>query len=514
MNGFTIFILGSVALIALLLILILMRLGGRSTPALAQKDRELEQVRRELAEAERRLAGEAEKASRVPVLEKEVLECRKSLDLARDGTRDLEVKLATALEAGRRLQESETSLRTDLDRLAADLKALQGRLETQMQARADLESQRATLAETLEQERRQADEKLALLSKARDEMTNQFKVLAEEIMARHGETFSRQNNEQIDAILKPLRERMGEFQQALQAAHTETLLDRNTLAEQIRSLVESSAAMSSETQNLTRALKGEAQVQGAWGEMILATILEKSGLREGEEFLTQESHTAEDGTRVRPDVIVNLPAGEKIIIDSKVSLTAFEAYVNAGTEPERAAALLRHLQSIKAHIRELGAKEYHLAAGSRLDYVLMFVPIEGALAVAIQADAELTSVAAECNVAIATPTTLMIALRTVANVWKVERRNKNAEQIASRAGLLYDKFCGLLKDLGEIGRHLGSTRDAYDEAMRKLTEGRGNLVFHVAQLKILGAKAAKTLPANLVADPEGPADPVETLSET
>jgi len=513
MNGFTLFILAAVGLIAVLLVLILLRLGAKPTPALDQKDRELEQARRDLADAERRLAGEAEKASRVPVLEREVLDCRKSLDLAREGALDLEVKLATALEAGRRLQESDKNLRLDLDKLGAELKALQARLETQMQAKADLEAQRATLAETLEQERRQAEEKLDLLTKAREEMTNRFKVLAEEVMARHGETFSRQNSEQIDGLLKPLRERMGEFQKALQDAHTETLLDRNTLAEQIRGLVESSAVMSSETQNLTRALKGEAQVQGAWGEMILATILEKSGLREGEEFLTQESHTAEDGTRVRPDVIVNLPAGEKIIIDSKVSLTAFEAYVNAGSEPERAAALIRHLQSIKAHIRELGAKEYHLAAGSRLDYVLMFIPIEGALAVAIQADAELTSVAAECNVAIATPTTLMIALRTVANVWKVERRNKNAEQIASRAGLLYDKFCGLAKDLGEIGRHLGNSRDAYDEAMRKLTEGRGNLVFHVDQLKILGAKTAKTLPASLLADPEGPAEGVETLSE-
>jgi DNA recombination protein RmuC len=260
--------------------------------------------------------------------------------------------------------------------------------------------------------------------------------------------------------------------------------------------------MSAETRNLTRALKGEAQVQGAWGEMILATILEKSGLREGEEYLAQQSLTAEDGSRLRPDVIVNLPGGEKIIIDSKVSLTAFQDLVGA-PDAERAGALQRHLVSMRTHIRELGGKAYHSAVG-RLDYVLMFVPIEGALAVAIQADPELTALAAEANVAIATPTTLMIALRTVANVWKVERRNENAEAIAARAGHLYDKFSGFVADMGNIAKYLGQTRAAYDEAMNKLAMGRGNLVTQAEQLKALGAKTAKTLPGFLTAEELAP----------
>jgi len=382
------------------------------------------------------------------------------------------------------------------------------RLEAGLRQGRDLldaaRSENARLQETLAQERRQTDAKLALLTEARARMGNEFKALAEEIMARHGDSFSRQNKEQIDGILAPLRDKMAEFQQGLQAAHIESMKDRTTLAEQIRSLTASSAAMSTETQNLTRALKGEAQVQGAWGEMILSTILEKSGLREGEEYLAQESHTAEDGTRLRTDVIVNLPGGEKIIIDSKVSLNAFKDFANAALEPERAAALQRHLASMRGHIRTLGGKDYQIAAGSRLDYVLMFVPIEGALAAAVQADPELTSLAAEVNVAIATPTTLMIALRTVANVWKVERRNKNAEAIAARAGLLYDKFCGFAGDLMNLGRHLSQTRTAFDEAMNKLSVGKGSLVTQAEHLKALGAKTSKALPDALLAEQEQP----------
>ena len=418
--------------------------------------------------------------------------------------------LATRTEKVASLQDSEASLRRGLDKMEGERNAVQAKLDAALEGKAAVEAGQARLTETLEQERRQSEEKLKLLSEAREQMANEFKVLAEEVMFRHGETFSKQNKEQIDAVLTPLRDKMTEFQQGLQVAHDESLKDRTVLAEQIRNLTETSAVMSNETQNLTRALKGEAQVQGAWGEMILGTILEKSGLREGEEYVAQESHTAEDGTRVRPDVIVNLPAGEKIIIDSKVSLKAFEDYVNAGTEADRSSSLQRHLTSMKTHIRALGSKEYHLAAGSRLDYVLMFVPIEGALAAAIQADADLTSLAAECNVAIATPTTLMIALRTVANVWKVERRNKNAEAIADRAGLLYDKFCGFVEDLANIKKHLGKTTDAYDAAMSKLTLGRGNLLAQVGMLRDLGARASKTLRNAQPRDQENEVEAVES----
>jgi len=435
--------LAAALLVVLLLVLILRRLPAQAA---------LETLRAGKAEAERRLAAEAQKAARVPVLEAECL-------------------------------------------------ALRGRLEAALREQAGRDAEAARLAETLAQERRQGAEKLALLAAAREQMSREFKVLAEEVMARHGATFSRQNREQIDGVLAPLRDKLAEFQQGLALAHTESVKERTVLAEQIRALSANSTAMAGETRSLARALKGDAQVQGAWGEMILSTILEKSGLREGEEYLTQESHTTEGGARLRPDVIVNLPGGEKIVIDSKVSLTAFQELVSAA-EPERAGALQRHLASMRAHIRELAGKEYHASVGL-LDYVLMFVPIEGALAVAIQADAQLTTLAAEGNVAIATPTTLMIALRTVANVWQVERRNRNAEAIAARAGHLYDKFAGFVDDMANIAKYLGQTRSAYDDAMAKLSMGRGNLVNQAEQLKALGARTSKALPDPLLAERGG-----------
>ena len=370
---------------------------------------------------------------------------------------------------------------------------------------ADYATKLAAAEEKLEQELKQASEKLALLTEARGSMTNEFKVLAESVMARHGEAFTKQNKEQVEGILKPLQEKLFEFQQGLQVAQNETVKDRATLAEHIRHLTEASAKMTNETQNLTRALKGKAQTQGAWGEMILSTILERSGLREGDEYVKQESYTGEDGSRLRPDVVVNLPGGQKVVIDAKVSLTAFEEFVNAGTEEDRSSALSRHLGSIKTHIRTLGGKEYHSAVGSALDYVVMFVPIEGALAVALQEEPGLTGIAAEANVAIATPTTLMIALRTIANVWQVERRNKNAEEIAARAGKIYDKFVGFLDDMTELGGRLDKARESFQGAMGKLSDGKGNIIRQVEQLKVLGAKTTKAI-SGLLLEEAAPED--------
>ena len=279
-----------------------------------------------------------------------------------------------------------------------------------------------------------------------------------------------------------------------------------------------SAQMTLETSNLTRALKGETQTQGAWGEMILSSLLERSGLREGEEYVAQENNADEDGNRLRPDVVVNLPGGQRIVIDSKVSLVAFHACVNADSDEVRAEQLARHLASVRTHIRTLASKEYHSAVGSQLDFVVMFMPIEGALATALQADPELTAFAVQNNVAIATPTTLMIALRTVANVWNVERRNRNAENIAIRAGKIYDKLVGFLEDMGALGARLNQARNSFDEAMGKLSHGKGNLVQQVENLKSLGARTNKNLPPNLLDEGESAAvsapDPPVELTRT
>ncbi|HMA48621.1 MAG TPA: DNA recombination protein RmuC [Magnetospirillaceae bacterium] len=363
------------------------------------------------------------------------------------------------------------------------------------------------LEERLKLEREQSAEKLELLKDAKERLSQEFRLLAHGVMKEQSETFSRQNREQIGNILTPLKESLTGFQQILTAAHTDSTKERATLAEQIRRLTEESAKMTNETGNLTRALKGKAQTQGAWGEMILQTILERSGLREGDEFVTQLSHSAEDGRRLRPDVIVNLPNSQKIVLDSKVSLTAFEAYVNAETDLDRAANLASHVQSLRSHIRDLSRKEYHQLDGASVDYVIMFVPIEGALAAALVDDPGLTAHAIDHNVTIATPTTLMIALRTVANVWQVERRNRNAEAIADRAGKLYEKFAGFLTDMGALGDRLTSAQKAYGSALGKLQSGPGNVVRQIEQLKELGARTSKSL--SLAAVDDGPLPALE-----
>jgi DNA recombination protein RmuC len=380
---------------------------------------------------------------------------------------------------------------------------LVGRLREELgsaeSALVKLRAEHAALQETLDQVRHQAEEKLSLLREARDQMTNEFKLLAQEIMTQHGERFKKQNVEQLAGILEPLREKLLEFQQGLSNAHTESAKERATLAEQIRALSAASAKMSNETENLTQALKGKSHVQGAWGEMLLKSILERSGLREGEEYVMQESRFTEEGARLRPDAIVTLPGGhQQVVIDSKVSLTAFAAYVNAETDSERSVQLALHLNSIRAHIKALSEKEYQQVISSELNFVIMFVPIEGALAVGLQNDPELTGFAAEKNVAIATPTTLMLALKTIANLWQVERRNRNADAIAERAGRLYDKFVGFVEDMKSVGERINQAQTSYAAAMDKLSNGKGNLVKQVERLKEMGAKTGKSLPPELL----------------
>ncbi len=442
--------------------------------------RQRDESRAALAQAQTALAVERERTARLAEVEA-------ALEGAQARLNGMETQ-AAARTATLAAQE------TDRDGLRHRLDAA----ETALREKARLETRLATIQETLEQERKQSAEKLALLQGARETMTKEFKLLAGAVMAEHGEAFSKQNKEQIDVVLAPLREKLTEFQAVVANTHTESAKERATLAEQIRQLSLDSATMKSETSNLTRALKGKAQTQGAWGEMILATVLEKSGLRAGEEYITQASHTTDDGSRLRPDVIVNLPGGQRIVIDAKVSLTAFEAHVNAETDEEREMQLQRHMQSLRTHIKTLGGKDYHSHTNGGVDYVIMFLPIEGALAVALQEAPDLTAEAIALNVNIATPTTLMIALRTAASVWQVERRHQNAEAIAARAGALYDKFVGFTEDMGKLGTRLDQAQSVFGDAMGKLRTGNGNLMRQAEELKKLGAKASKALPAALL----------------
>ncbi|KKB08576.1 DNA recombination protein RmuC [Devosia chinhatensis] len=360
-------------------------------------------------------------------------------------------------------------------------------LDAEREKSGALHAELAAMRTRLDEQARQNEVNLERFTNARQQMTDEFKAIAGDVLRSHSETFTKQNREQVDVLLKPLQEKIGEFHRGL-------IEDRSAMKERIQALAESNLQITTEAQNLTRALKGSSQTQGAWGEMILSTILEQSGLREGEQYVTQKSHTAEDGQRVRTDVEIRMPNGDVLVIDSKVSLTAFEAYVNAEADM-RDQHLRAHIASVRGHITTLGDKTYHRAAKSSLDYVMMFVPIESALATAIQNDAKLVEFGMSKGVMLTTPTTLMTVLRTIRNVWDIEKRHQNAEEIAERAGALYDKVAGFLSTMDKLGGHLDKARSSFDDARNQLSSGRGNVVRQVEMLRELGAKSNKPLPS-------------------
>src|ERR1700730_11732156 len=415
----------------------------------------------------------------------------------------LVMRRVTARAAGEtvRLLENENAglreAKADLERRLAETKERldnsDASLAEMRHEAADLRVSLATVQEALNQERKQAEEKVAVLAEAKAEMTREFKLLAEQIIERQSDDFGRQSRAQIENLLDPLKDRLREFESGLQEAHRQSTDERAALTEQIRQLTDTSERITAQTSSLARALRGEAQGQGAWGEMILTLLLERSGLREGEEYVIEADAGSEARNR-RSDAVVNLPGGQHIVIDAKVPLVAFEAYLGAETEDERAAQLSRHLVSLRSHIRALSAEEQRSNSLDTLDYVVMFVPVEGALAVALQRDASLTGYAAEKHVASATPTTLMMALRTAANVWQGERRNRNAEAVADRAGRIYDKFVEFIEDMDNVGHRLEQARTSYERARDKLSNGKGNLVRQVKRLGKLAPERTKRLP--------------------
>ena len=375
------------------------------------------------------------------------------------------------------------------------------------QANAELQARSAALEAQMNEQARQQAENLERFVSARQQMTDEFKALAGDVLRSHSETFSKQNREQVDLLLKPLGEKIVEFQAGLTK-------DRAELTARIQHLTMTGATMSQEAHALTRALKGNAQVQGAWGEMILSTILTNAGLREGEQFRTQQSHTAEDGQRLRTDVEVYLPNGDVMIIDSKVSLLAFEAFVNAGDESERGQHLRAHTASLRHHIKTLAGKQYQRHAKAGFDFVFLFVPVESAFSAAVTAEPDLIEFAMRQGVLLTTPTTLLSALRTVANVWDVEKRQQNAEEIAQRAGMLYDKVAGFLDSMDKVGQSLERTRNVFNDARSQLSEGRGSVVRQVEMLRELGAKSSKRIAATwteTAVEVEGAGEPLSTL---
>ncbi len=361
-------------------------------------------------------------------------------------------------------------------------------------AEKELEAVRATAAA----DRRAHQEKVQELIAFREDMTKQFKALSQDALAAQSDNFTKANKERMEILLNPLREQITKFEKDFKDDGQQRVAQRTAMETLVQTLKEQTASVQAEAGNLARALKSSSQAQGAWGEMILKTILEKAGLREGEEFVTQDHQTTEEGGRHRPDVVVNFPDGKKLVVDSKVSLVAFERCVNCEDEAERAAHLKDHLTSLRRHIRGLSEKDYAQHYGG-VDFVILFVPVEGALSLAIQNDPEIQADAVTRNVMIASPNTLLMGLRTVQNMWTRERQHQNAQAIAERAGKLYEKFVGFVDDLEKVGASIQRAHSQYDTAYGKLTSGRGNLIRQAELLKSMGAQTSKQLPEKMLA---------------
>lgn len=399
--------------------------------------------------------------------------------------RDLSGQLAV-------LEERLSARQDELETKSARVQALEQELGELGEAGIRLREQIAQLQTSLSQERRQTEEKLALLQDSREQMSLQFKALASEILEDKSRRFTDSNRENINQILKPLSEKIQSFEKRVEETYDRESKERFSLTNEIRSLQELNVRISEDAVNLTNALKGESKTQGTWGEVILETILEKSGLVKGREYQVQVNLKDEEGSRLQPDVIVHLPENKQIVIDAKVSLKAYEAYCSED-DPERRAVLLRdHVQSVRSHIRSLSSKDYqNLKSLQSLDFVLLFMPVEPAFSVAVQADGEMFTDAFEKNIILVGPSTLLATLRAIRNIWRHEQQNQNAIEIAHSAGLLYDKFVAFAADLEEIGSRLDATRKSYDKAHNKLASGRGNLVSRTEKLRQLGARASK-----------------------
>ena len=431
-----------------------------------------------------------------------------------------------AIEGERRaLHEEVAQLRGELahragleERLAEAkqrLAEVQDRWQQTLEENRSLAERQAALAQELEAERRAAAEKLRLLEDARQQLSEQFKNLANDILEEKSRRFSEQNQNELGALLEPLKLRLTEFQRKVEEAYVTEGKDRTALAEQVRQLMALNQTLSREARQLTEALKGSSKTQGTWGELVLERVLEASGLRRGDEYEVQVAHTDGEGRRLQPDVVIRLPEGRHLVIDAKVSLNAYEAYVAAENDGERQGALKRHLDSVRTHMKGLSQKRYEQLYGvSSLDFVLLFVPIEPAFMLAVTHDKELFMDAWQRNVLLVSPSTLLFVVRTVAHLWRQEQQNRNAQEIAKRGAELYDKLAGFVTDLQALGQRLEQARSEYDKAMAKLVAGRGNLLHRAESLKALGVKPGKNLPLGLLGeDPEADGPLAETAEE-
>ena len=400
-------------------------------------------------------------------------------------TKELEIKLQSELEKVQSLNERSKEMEEKLQRE----REINAQLNNQ---HTRLDADHKNLQETLKTQKEE-------LNQIREKFAAEFKNMANEILEEKSKKFTDQNKIQVGELLKPLGEKIVAFEKKVEETNKENIARNSALKEQIAGFKELNQKITKEAENLVKALKGDTKAQGNWGEFILESILEKSGLEKEREYFVQQSLADEDGNRYQPDVVVKLPDNKSIIVDSKVSLVAYERYANTDDRDEKEKQIKAHLLSLRAHIKGLSEKNYQSLYGVEgLDFVLLFIPIEPAFSLAVQKDAELFNDAYSKNIVIVSPATLIATLRTIASIWKQEYQNRNAIEIAKEGGNLYDKFVAFTEDVKGIGRQLDLTQKVYVEAAKKLYEGKGNLINRAEKMKKLGAKATKNLDQKLL----------------
>jgi len=415
-------------------------------------------------------------------------------------------KKTISIDEVNKLNDQINTLKVDAGKLAERIKlfeedklSLQSELKSEREKSEKLNSENSSLKSDYSNIQAKLNEQKSEVEKLQEKFTKEFENLANRIFEEKGNKFTEQNKEKLSEILNPLKEKISDFEKRVEETNKESIKGHASLKEQLQMLKEMNQQVTQEAKNLTTALKGQSKTQGNWGEFILESILEKSGLVKGREYVVQESITAESGKRFQPDVIINLPENKSIIIDSKVSLVGYEKFVSSENDLEKQLGLREHINSIRAHIKNLSGKNYqNLYQLESLDFVLMFMPIEPAFAYAVQNDPAIFNDAFEQNIVIVSPSTLLATLRTISSIWRQENQNKNALEIARQSGEMLDKFAAFVDDLISIGKGLVGAKDNYDKAMNKLTEGRGNLISRSEKIKKLGAKASKSLPPAIV----------------
>lgn len=392
-------------------------------------------------------------------------------------------------------------LKEQLDQEQTKYQQLHQELAALTQEKSDLELRYAVLNTRYEDEIRSSKEKLETLQNAKNELSREFSNLSNKIYEEKTKQFSVTSKEQLELLLKPFREQISNFSKESREQFESELKDRHLLKDELMRLKQMNEQLASEALNLTNALKGENKTQGNWGEIVLENILEQSGLREGVEYELQATLKSDEGKTYRPDVVIHMPQNRDIIIDSKVSLTAYERFVNEEDPQEKTRALKEHIASISSHIKGLSEKRYEKLEGvNTLDFVLLFMPIEGAFLLALEQDGEFFKRAYESNILVVSPSTLLVTLRTIEHIWRTQRQEEHAKKIATEAEAMYDKLVGFVEEMQNIATHIQRTQDAYDKAMNRLSTGRGNVIKRAENMKALGLKPKKKLPIESESD--------------